>query len=201
MKATLRGISSGLLCSYNTIANDLEGVNYSSLRSGSLEERDMWRLLQSWMIINYKQEIYMRWLRMSLLTQQIRLPLEKINQFAKPKFMPRSWAWVDPEKDINANILALDNLLTTRTDIAAEQGEDFEEILIKRQEEEALMKKYGIKPVDKTPKPIPSTTLKEPAQKEEGTEAETVGTKDENTPASQKSRGQQNPIKSPGNGD
>ena len=33
VKSILRGIASGLGCSYNTLANDLEGVNYSSIRS------------------------------------------------------------------------------------------------------------------------------------------------------------------------
>jgi len=42
VKAMLRGISAGLGCNYNTLCNDLEGVNYSSLRAGSLDEREYW---------------------------------------------------------------------------------------------------------------------------------------------------------------
>jgi capsid protein len=111
----------------------------------------MWKLLQTWMIVNYKQEIFKRWLRMALLTQQVRLPASKFDSLHKPKFIPRSWPWVDPQKDITANILALDNLLTTRTDLAAEQGEDFEEILIRCKEEQELMKKYGVQPIKTEP--------------------------------------------------
>lgn len=151
MKSSLRGISAGLLVSYNTLASDLESVNYSSLRAGSLEERDMWKLLQKWMVVNYKAEVYRRWLRMALLTQQVKLPTAKFEQLHKPKFIPRTWAWVDPVKDVEANITALDNLLTTRSDLATEQGEDFEEILIRRAEEEKMMEKYGIRPAEKTP--------------------------------------------------
>jgi lambda family phage portal protein len=150
MKSALRGIASGMLVSYNSLANDLEGVNYSSLRSGALEERDSWKVMQAWFIANYKRPIFERWLRWSLLTQKITLPASKLQQFNKPKFQPRVWAWVDPKNDVEAKLLELDNLLTTRTDIAAEQGEDFQEILIKRQEEERLMKMYGVKPIDKT---------------------------------------------------
>jgi lambda family phage portal protein len=159
MKSALRGVASGMLVSYNSLANDLEGVNYSSLRSGALEERDSWKVLQAWFIVNYKRPVFERWLRWSLLTGKVNLPVSKFQQFNKPKFQPRVWAWVDPVKDMEANIAALDNLLTTRTDIAAEQGDDFEEILIRRQEEERLMKKYGVRPVEKSPAPA------EPKQK------------------------------------
>lgn len=152
MKSTLRGISAGLLVSYNSLASDLESVNYSSLRQGALEERDMWKLLQSWMIENYKAQIFKRWLKAALLTQEIKLPASRFPYLHKPKFIPRSWPWVDPEKDINANILALNNLLITRTDLAAEQGEDFEEVLIRIKEEQELMKKYGVQPVQTEPK-------------------------------------------------
>lgn len=165
MKSTLRGISAGLLVSYNTLASDLESVNYSSLRAGSLEERDMWKLIQGWMILNYKAEVFRRWLRAALLTQQVRLPLSKFEQLHKPKFIPRTWAWVDPEKDMNANITALDNLLTTRSDLAAEQGEDFEEILIKLKEEQDLMKKYGVQPVQRDKK---AQTAAMPSEAQQG---------------------------------
>jgi lambda family phage portal protein len=165
MKSTLRGISAGLLVSYNNLASDLESVNYSSLRAGALEEREMWKLIQSWMIQNYKQEIYRRWLLAALRTQEVQLPAYKFEQFHKPKFIPRSWPWVDPEKDINANILALNNLLTTRTDLAAESGEDFEEILIRTKEEQELMKKYGVQPI----KTEPVAKVKEDSGKESST--------------------------------
>jgi lambda family phage portal protein len=36
VKACLRGIAAGIGVDYNTLANDLEGVNYSSIRSGTL---------------------------------------------------------------------------------------------------------------------------------------------------------------------
>lgn len=165
MKSTLRGIAAGLLMTYNTLASDLEGVNFSSLRSGAIEERDMYRLIQNWMIKNYKEEVYSRWLRMALLTQQVNLPVSKISKFNKPKFVPRSWDWVDPKKDIEASILALDNLLTTRTDLAEKRGEDFEEILIKRKQENELMKKYGVEPI--TNKEVPSEKPEEDAEEDD----------------------------------
>jgi len=49
-KSVLRGIASGLGISYVSLANNLEGVNYSSIRQGTLEERDNFRILQKFMV-------------------------------------------------------------------------------------------------------------------------------------------------------
>ncbi len=157
MKAALRGVASGMLVSYNNLANDLEGVNYSSLRSGALEERDSWKLMQAWSVVNYKRPIFERWLKMALLTQKVYLPASKFAQFNKPKFSPRVWAWVDPLKDLEAVELEINNQLTSRTDVSADRGEDYEEVLIKLQEEKRLRKKYGIEePASASPK-VPGT--------------------------------------------
>ena len=46
MQSVLRNISSALLVMYPSLANDLEGVNFSSIRAGLVDERDMWRIVQ-----------------------------------------------------------------------------------------------------------------------------------------------------------
>src|SRR5690606_37912767 len=56
-EAVLRTVATGLSVSYNTLASDLEGVNYSSLRGGKLDERDVWQLLQSWMIRHFCRRV------------------------------------------------------------------------------------------------------------------------------------------------
>jgi len=71
IKATLRGIASGLGVSYNSLASDLEGVYFSSIRTGVLEERQHWKVIQSWMIEHFCQPIYVEWLRMALITKQL----------------------------------------------------------------------------------------------------------------------------------
>ena len=144
IKTTLRGIASGLLVSYNSLAGDLESVNYSSIRAGFLEERDCWRTVQAWMIDAYCNSIFPDWLSMAMLSGAVQLPISKFKKFNAPKWQPRTWAWVDPLKDAQANVVALDNGLASRTDIAAEDGQDFEELLIQLQQEKALMQKYGI---------------------------------------------------------
>lgn len=168
-KAMLRGISSGIGCSYNSIANDLEGVNFSSLRSGLLEERDSWKVIQTWFIESFLDEITPDWCGMAILSGNLNLPYSDIDSFINedtPKWQGRRWEWVDPEKDINARITELKAGLTTRTRIAAEKGEDFEEILEELAEEQKMIDNTGL--VFNLDSAAPKTTGMQPDQNIDG---------------------------------
>lgn len=144
LKAALRGIASGLLVSYNTLASDLEGVNYSSIRQGVFDERDCYRMIQWWMIEHILQDDFEEWLRMSLLRGTIPLPVSKFDKFNAPKWQPRGWAWIDPQSEVTAAVAAINNGLKSRTQIVAEQGMDYEEVLEQLAEEKKLLDQYGI---------------------------------------------------------
>ena len=144
MKVILRGVASGLDVSYNTLANDLEGVNYSSLRSGVLEEREVWKELQTWLGENLLDNVFEEWLDMALLKQVVPLPYFKYDKFNAPSWLYRGFSWVDPLKDMQSNILAIKEGLKTHGQIASEMGLDLEELYQQIAKEKDLRAKYGI---------------------------------------------------------
>lgn len=162
IKSVLRSIASGLGVSYNSLANDLEGVNYSSIRAGLLEERDVWRALQGFTIEHFCEPIFAKWLESAWLSGVLKIDMSDLSR-VRAKFQPRGWHWVDPLKDINASILAVQNNFTTISDVVAEQGEDFEEIIERRKEEIKMLKDAGL-----YQEPEPD----KPAKKEEEEEEE-----------------------------
>lgn len=105
-KGCLRGIAGGLGMSYNILAGDLEGVNYSSLRGGLLDERELYKIKQRLFINRVKRRIFSEWLRVGLYSGRIPLTRQGFDYYNKPHFEGRRWDWVDPLKDINAAILA-----------------------------------------------------------------------------------------------
>lgn len=135
VKAALRGISSGLDVSYNSLANDLEGVNYSSIRSGVLEERDQWMTMQGWFIESFMVRVFDNWLEMGLSHGAITqvngsaLPMAKFEKFSAHRWQGRRWQWVDPMKDIEAARLAVRSGVSSPQAIAAQTGVDFEDML------------------------------------------------------------------------
>lgn len=135
VKTAKRDISSGLNVSYHSLANDLEGVNFSSIRSGTLEEREEWKVIQNWFIGAFLERIYPVWLKNALLNNAIKsvtgapMPASKFDKFVSHTFLGRRWAWVDPLKDIQASIEAIDNGLADPHEIASQQGTDIEDVL------------------------------------------------------------------------
>ncbi len=144
MKEVKRGMSAGLNVAYNSLANDLEGVNFSSIRAGTIEDRDSWRDVQNDFVDDFLQLVRPVWLEMLLLTNRTGLPYAKFDKFNQAEFHGRSWDWVDPEKDINAALAAVRGGLSTLTDECAARGLDHEEVLEKRAAEVALAQKYGV---------------------------------------------------------
>lgn len=135
VKAAKRDISSGFGASYHSLANDLEGVNFSSIRSGTLEERDNWLLIQRWLTGVFLDSVYEGWLDNALLMGAITmpngsaLPASKRHKFTAHEFLGRRWQWVDPLKDINASVIALQNGLASPYAITGQQGVDAEDVL------------------------------------------------------------------------
>lgn len=150
VKAILRRISTGLGVSYNTLANDLEGVNYSSIRSGVLNERDQWMLQQDWFIDAILEPIFAQWLKNALLNGAITmpngsaLPLAKLDKFSAHTFTGRRWAWVDPLKDIEAARLAIQTGISSPQLIAAQAGVDVEDVLDDLARFEAMSASIGL---------------------------------------------------------
>ena len=147
IKAVLRGAASGLNVAYNTLANDLEGVSYSSIRSGTIEERDQWKQKQTWMIEHFCERVYLAWIKNAILIGKLDLPSRKISKFEEVTFQARAWDWVDPVKDVQSNILAYKLRTTSLSDIAAKQGRDFADIVEQLKKEEELLKEAGLEPL------------------------------------------------------
>jgi lambda family phage portal protein len=149
MKRTLKGIASGLDISYIKLASDLEGVSYSSIRQGELDDRDTWMTLQAWMAETFNDNIYIDFLDIQLMAGLLitqtgaKLPYAKFDKFCAACWRPRRWAWVDPLKDILAKIRALEFGLTNHVQIAEEQGEDFYEDLEQMKEVKKLVEAAG----------------------------------------------------------
>ncbi len=144
IEAVLRGAAAGLGITYHTLSGDLTGVNYSSGRLGSLDERDFWLVNQKLIISRLCAGVFGDWLDMAILTEAIPLPYRKIEKFNAPAWQARQFDWVDPLKDIKAQIMAVKAGLKTHSEVAGEQGQDFQEIVEQLAWEYKLMKDKGL---------------------------------------------------------
>jgi lambda family phage portal protein len=145
MKSVLRGAASGLGVTYNGIASDLEGVNFSSMRGGVQDERDEWMILQAWLVESLIDKVFSSFLEQALLTGSIPLPLRKFDKFNAPVWFPRRWKWVDPDKDSKAAERDINLGVISRTRVAAEQGRDVRDVFEELAAEQKLADEMGVR--------------------------------------------------------
>lgn len=137
VKTQLRSVAAGLGVSYHKLANDLENVNYSSGRLGELEDREVWKRLQTWLVESYLRPLYEDWLDLQLKLGTITVPSRNglmplsgaPDKYKKVSFQGRRWAWTDPMKEARANEINLNNFLTSPQRVLRDAGYDPEEII------------------------------------------------------------------------
>lgn len=148
LRASNRRISCGLGMSYEAFSNDYTGASYSSARSAALEERRMYRMQQALLVDQFMETLW------DWFCDGLRLipGLVPAHVFADgPGSIPvrwqlPGWSWVDPARDATASEKNLQLGLVSRSDLCAEQGRDFEEVLEQRIEEDKKMREAGLSP-------------------------------------------------------
>jgi lambda family phage portal protein len=149
-KAMLRGAGAGMGVAYNSLANDLEGVNFSSIRDGKVDERDNWKELQTWLIEKLCQPAFEEWLKLALLAQLIvkkdgkPLPASRIEMYRNVSWQPRRWEWIDPKSDATAKVTEVRGGFTSPSQVIRERGHDPETVFKEIADDMALMKAAGI---------------------------------------------------------
>ena len=74
------------------------------------------------------------------------LPMSRYDKFANSaNFIPRSFSWVDPQKEMMASISGMQSGLVTFQDVQANYGRDVEELFEQHEREQKLAEQYGVK--------------------------------------------------------
>lgn len=140
--AVLRGIATGLGVTYHALSGDLTKVNFSSIRAGTIEERDKWKACQQWLISRLHRPVYEAWLASAIDT--LNVPNANFDRLSEVQWQPRGWTWVDPKKDMEAHQMAYKLGISSLTDMAAAQGKDLEEVFDQRAKEKQMAESYGV---------------------------------------------------------
>lgn len=142
-KAMLRGVASGAGVSYNALANDLEGVNYSSLREGKLGQQEIWRDWQRFTIETLCDPVLHDWAFVGNLHGVVK---DQKKLCESCIWQARGWQWVDPAKEITAFEKAVALGIKSRTQILREQGVDFAVVIAELENEKMMIEKAGLQP-------------------------------------------------------
>lgn len=147
------GVAAGL--SYELISRDYSRANYSSIRSGSLEDQRRFRPVQKFIIWRMCQPIYRRWFRQAVLAKDAgQSGLEAFpsmtEYIADPDHWLRcnwrapGWEWVDPLKDVQAAAIEVKEGFRSRGDIIEASGGDLRETFRELSEENQLAEELSL---------------------------------------------------------
>lgn len=150
IKAMLRSIAAGGGVSYHNLAQDLEGVNFSSIRQGTLDEREHFKELQEWLIEELAEPVFAGWFDCALLRNLVKredgsaLPAARGERYAEHEFQGRRWEWIDPNADMKAAEGRKNNLLASPGALIRESGRDPTVVWQEIGDDIAQMKASGI---------------------------------------------------------
>lgn len=119
--------ASAIGATYEQLTGDLNGVTYSSIRAGLLDFRRKCEMLQHQIFVHqFCQPIAEWWLEEAVMAGVLDLPgyASDPDKYTDILWTPSGWDWVDPLKDVQADIFAIRAGLTTRAHVVAERGRD-----------------------------------------------------------------------------
>ena len=124
---TLLAVSASLGLPYHLVTGDVRQANYSSLRAELVEfRRRIGQLQHGVMAHQLCRPIWQRWLETAALSGA--LGVDDRSRVHPVHWIPPRWDWVDPLKDIQAQVLAMEAGLTSRRKVVEATGYDIEEI-------------------------------------------------------------------------
>lgn len=130
LKTEQRLMGAGQGLSYEAISRDMSQVNYSSARQGLIEDELTYDDEKEW-VRQFLSEVFETFLISAVLAKAIDIPDFWIN---KKKYMKHIWVesprrWIDPNKEATANRTAIETGQKTFKQVAAENGQDWKQMI------------------------------------------------------------------------
>ena len=192
-KDFLRAAASATSVWYNTLAQDMESVNFASGRLGENATRDVSMMTQEHVIDMMVRPWFEQWLKYYLLSGLSKLSYSRYWEFCQAAVLHgRRWQYTNPMQDVQADILSVEAGLDSRSHIIGEspRGGDAEEVNREQQADRESDKLHGLDfsaadvtkptigkglPGEDKPNPFDAATQKAPGTQDDSTPAGAAG--------------------------
>jgi len=128
---TLLQIAAGLGVPYGYLTGDTAKGNFANSRLGLMDFRRRIQAFQhNVMVFQMCRAVWARFLDTAVLSGAISLPgyERKRRDYLRCNWLPTRWDWVDPQKDIRAEIEQIEAGLKSRSQAISERGYDAEQL-------------------------------------------------------------------------
>ncbi len=170
-------IAAALGVPYFLLMGNWKAVNFSSSRGGLGEFRERCKDYQTFISTTLCRRVYHAWLQSAWLKGKLQLTAAEYRELQNPLWQARGFDYIDPTKDIKADVEKLRNRLATPSEILAERGVDYLDYLERWESDKALAAQFGLdideiysEPKQLGPEPADDTDEDEPEDKKKDVE-------------------------------
>ena len=128
---TLLQVCAALGIPYAFVTGDINKANFSNARLMLMEFRRRVAAFQhSIMVFQFCRPVWQRFIDLAVMSGAISLPGydRRRREYLAAQWLPPKWDWVDPLKDINAEVMQIEAGLKSRSQAISERGYDAEEM-------------------------------------------------------------------------
>lgn len=122
--AQTRALSAGTGAKHSSISRKYDG-SYSSQRQELVEAKPHYDRLRNYFVARFVQPVYERWLQTAWLQGQLGVPASAaFDELKRAEYIGPGMPWIDPLKEIQADVLAIENQLAARHQVIRGRGND-----------------------------------------------------------------------------
>lgn len=161
----LRSVAASIEIPYEVLTKDFSKTTYSSARAALLEAWRVYQMYRNFFVRHYCQPTWYMVQEEAFLRGYLHLPPNAPDFYAarllwcNTKWIGPARGYIDPTKEISANISAINARLMSRAEAIAERGGDYEEVVEQIATEEARLEELGLSPMVTPPaQNAPATT-------------------------------------------
>ena len=148
IKSILKSIANSVGIPYPVLFRDFEGMNYASYRSAMLEAWRVFKSRRQWLNEKLCRPVYNMLIEEAYLRNNIKMRLFYKNfwQYMQCEWIGDAKGQIEPIKEVQAEILAINNRLKSREESLLEQGREFKPTMEQIKKEQILMDELEIQP-------------------------------------------------------
>ena len=139
-------IAAGQGVSYEAASRDLQHASYSSARQAMIEDEETFAVEEQKLQDDFLDEVYTAFVTNAVLSGAIQCPRfwENPNLYYAHSWLRKPKKWIDPQKEANANKIALETGQRLLSDIWYESGRDYREVMDKMKEMQNYADEIGL---------------------------------------------------------
>lgn len=167
----LRAAGASVGMPYEVVVKDFSRTNYSSARAALLEAWRVFRRWQLWLEFGFCTPVWRAVIEEAFARGRIAIPAgapafyDAMDAYLAVSWIPPRPGHVDPMKETESEIAALDAGITTYAEVIAARGGDWETVMRQRARERRRMRQLGLEPTE--PRPAKPSALPPAEEKDE----------------------------------